>query len=51
MTKLKFVGIIKEADIAKYQKYSTSKKLTAISSDKDNIQLKAMPICIMLGNL
>ncbi len=48
MARLKFIGIIKETDINKYQKCSIDNKLNPINSDKDNIQLKAIPICIVL---
>ena len=48
MAKLNFVGIIKEEDIKKYQKFSTNVKMIDISVDKDNIQIKAIPICIVL---
>jgi hypothetical protein len=51
MAKLKMVGIIKEKEISKYQKYSTNEKIIAISSDKDNIQIKAIPICIFFSML
>ena len=37
MAKLKIVGIIKENEINKFQKYNTNEKIVAISSDKDNI--------------
>lgn len=48
MSKIKIIGIIKETDIKKYQKYSTNKKMIKISNDSDNIQIKAIPICIFL---
>ena len=48
MAKLNFVGIIKEEDIKKYQKFSTNVKMIDISGDNDNIQIKAIPICIVL---
>lgn len=48
MARLKFVGIIKENEIVKYQKYNTNKKMISITYDKENIQVKAMPICIFL---
>ena len=48
MAKLDFVGIIKEEDIKKYQKFSTNVKMIDISGDNDNIQIKAIPICIVL---
>lgn len=51
MAKLKMVGIIKEKEIIKYQKYKTNKKIISISSDKDNIQIKAIPICIFFSML
>lgn len=48
MARLKMVGIINENEIIKYQKYNTNKKITSISNDKDNIQIKAMPVCVLL---
>lgn len=48
MARLKFVGIIKENEIVKYQKYNTNKKMISITYDKENIQVKAIPICIFL---
>lgn len=48
MARLKIVGIIKENEIKKYQKYNTNEKLISITNDKDNIQIKALPICIFL---
>lgn len=48
MARLKFVGIIKENEIVKYQKYNTNKKIISITYDKENIQVKAIPICIFL---
>lgn len=51
MAKLKMVGIIKENEISKYQKYVTDEKMISISSDKDNIQIKAIPICIFFSML
>lgn len=51
MARLKFIGIIKEADINKYQKCSIDNKLNPISSDQDNIQLKAIPISIKKSKL
>ena len=47
MAKLKMIGIIKENQINKYQKYNTSEKMVLIVGDKDNIQIKAIPICIV----
>ena len=44
MARLKMVGIINENEIIKYQKYNTNKKMTLINNDKDNIQIKAIPI-------
>lgn len=51
MAKIKMIGIIKEDEIKKYQKYNKVDKMIEISSDKDNIQLKALPICIILAIL
>lgn len=48
MARLKFVGIIKENEIINYQKYNTNKKMISITNDKENIQVKAIPICIFL---
>ena len=48
MARLKMVGIINENEIIKYQKYNTNKKMTLINNDKDNIQIKAIPICVFL---
>lgn len=48
MARLKMVGIINENEIIKYQKYNTNKKITSISNDKDNIQIKAIPVCVLL---
>lgn len=48
MAKLKMVGLIKENEISKYQKYNTNEKIVSIGSDKENIQIKALPICIFL---
>lgn len=48
MARLKMIGIINESEIVKYQKYNTNKKITAISNDKDNIQIKAIPVCVFL---
>ena len=48
MARLKMVGIINKNEITKYQKYNTNKKMTLINNDKDNIQIKAIPICVFL---
>lgn len=48
MARLKWVGIINENEIIKYQKYNTNKKMISISNDKDNIQIKAIPVCVFL---
>ena len=47
MARLKMVGIINKNEIIKYQKYNTNKKMTEINNDKDNIQIKAIPICVL----
>ena len=49
MAKLKMVGIIKENEMTKYEKYDTKEKIISICNGK--IQLKAMPICIFLSML
>ena len=35
-------------EIINYQKYNTNKKMISITNDKENIQVKAIPICIFL---
>ena len=49
MAKLKMIGIIKENEMTKYEKYDTKEKMTSISNG--NIQIKAIPICIFFSML
>ena len=51
MAKLEIIGIIKEDEIIKYQKYNIKERMISISSDNDNIQIKAIPICIFFSML